>query len=1480
MNISTNLASLVTQNSLKRSTLNLNEAIERMTTGFKINHAKDNAANYSISNKYSTKISAYEVAEDNAMMGLDLVSTASGTLDLIEERVSRLRYLQEQALNGTNDQKALDAINAECNTIVDEINRIYSSTEYNNIPFFSYEDNNAPSETVKKADSSTIFGQLGIGDSSFSIYDSSNNLVITYDTLETDSIHDFFDSLANHGLQGTINNGVISITSPDGSYIEGDLADALGISKITTPYIESTNQSSTADITYTLVSNATESTTFGELGASGTVTIRDKYDNLVGSFETDSTTTISSFFNQLDALGISGKLTNGVITLTSSAGNYAAASGAIADLGIGLVTSDGKRTTGVEQTSTLKVTTTTSSTQTDTIWQTTTTESTATNTIWTTTTTSTTQTNTIWVTTTTSTTTTNTITTPGTYVTQSTGAFLKEIAHIDTTNMTALSEVANKNVDLAAGTYAIKTVEDLEILSQMSNDYLLNNTYTFVLGSDLDMAVAGYSAETGKSWTPIINGGSYCFDGNGYAISNLYINAPESSYVGLFGCLSGGGVTIKNLGLEDVYVSGRDFVGGLIGGGDSFTAENCYVTGHVIGNNTVGGLVGQGGYTTIFGCYSEATVNGNSTVGGFGGLIDTDSKIEQCYSASNVTGTQNVGGLLGQLYMNAEMYDSYAMGNVTGGDNTGGLVGISSDNGHFEHVYASGTVSSSSASAGGLIGFSDMNTYVYDAYVLVSNASTISGIFCGYNENEVLELDHCYYNQGLEYDYVGSMGENGSLTSSNIQSYTGSVPYVFTKATNYQTTVGSKTEYIVSTVWQTMTTSTTRTETVMVSTTLSEERTDFLAVLTQKDTSGLLSVSEINGKSSFDGITCAVRTTEDLQLIAQLTNAGNEFSTTTFILANDLDFTGIDNWTSIGNEFYGFKGSFDGNGYVISKLNIDSTNDRPGLFGTLYGSVSNLGLENVNVSGGTYYTGALAGYAESCQITNCYAIGQVKGAKYYVGGLIGGGTYVGIYNSYFGGEVRGYDSVGGIAGVLTMANVSSCFFNGTILGNEQLGGITGYYETEPGFDTVVDCYVKGKINLLSGSPNNVGGLFGYLEWAELKVNHCYVLTESPRLNGLFAGGLNEYSTITIENSYYGTFYQSSTLPTYDGGLKATTQSQLYTGTHPFTPDSTSFLMYTTITEPKTQTTTVWITTTSEATRTEAVTTPISNTILETETIWETTTTATTNTETLWETTTTSTTETETIYTTTTTSSTQTSTIYTTTTSGATGTSTFNDIGLASNGYITVYSNGTSAIMTVKTSSTLADLTGFLSSHGITASISNGVLEASPQTGSYITGMSENLRTALGFDPSNYTVSEGKGNTSSNKYSSTINTSLTGDVTFASAGVSGGTIKVHKANGSYATIKITGTDTMQTLQEKLEGLGFTTDFSNNKLTVNGKGNLYIESSTLSLLNLGAVNKVEKTNVTNSSSNRLTYKEALMTLAAVVPDEAPSLVFRSV
>ena len=116
---------------MKQSTNSLNQAIERMTTGAKINHAKDNAANYNISTNMTTKLGALQVAEDNCAMGLDMLTTAEDSINQITDGLSRLRTLAVQAQNGTYGSQSLESINSEANALTSELNRIFKTASYN-----------------------------------------------------------------------------------------------------------------------------------------------------------------------------------------------------------------------------------------------------------------------------------------------------------------------------------------------------------------------------------------------------------------------------------------------------------------------------------------------------------------------------------------------------------------------------------------------------------------------------------------------------------------------------------------------------------------------------------------------------------------------------------------------------------------------------------------------------------------------------------------------------------------------------------------------------------------------------------------------------------------------------------------------------------------------------------------------------------------------------------------------------------------------------------------------------------------------------------------------------------------------------------------------------------------------------------------------------------------------------------------------------
>lgn len=138
LTINTNLSSLIAQRSFNNATNGMNTSLERMSTGYKINHSKDNAAGYSIANKWETQISSLDVAADNAATGLDLLTTAEETYSLLTGHLQRIRDLTEQASNGTYGSASLKSIQAEVYARLQEISRISANSEFNGIKLMAY----------------------------------------------------------------------------------------------------------------------------------------------------------------------------------------------------------------------------------------------------------------------------------------------------------------------------------------------------------------------------------------------------------------------------------------------------------------------------------------------------------------------------------------------------------------------------------------------------------------------------------------------------------------------------------------------------------------------------------------------------------------------------------------------------------------------------------------------------------------------------------------------------------------------------------------------------------------------------------------------------------------------------------------------------------------------------------------------------------------------------------------------------------------------------------------------------------------------------------------------------------------------------------------------------------------------------------------------------------------------------------------------
>ncbi len=131
--VNTNMQALRIQQNFDNATKRMNTSMERMSSGSKINSAKDDAAGLAVSTTLKNTISSSKVASDNVHIGSDMLSSVEGTLNVISENLGRIRDLTEQASNGTYSTDDLAAIASEVEKRIDMINKLANSTSFNGI---------------------------------------------------------------------------------------------------------------------------------------------------------------------------------------------------------------------------------------------------------------------------------------------------------------------------------------------------------------------------------------------------------------------------------------------------------------------------------------------------------------------------------------------------------------------------------------------------------------------------------------------------------------------------------------------------------------------------------------------------------------------------------------------------------------------------------------------------------------------------------------------------------------------------------------------------------------------------------------------------------------------------------------------------------------------------------------------------------------------------------------------------------------------------------------------------------------------------------------------------------------------------------------------------------------------------------------------------------------------------------------------------
>ncbi len=314
LGINTNVASLSAQNQLTKSQDLSNQALERLSSGLRINSAKDDAAGLAISTRFQSQISGLNVAQRNANDGISLAQTAEGALEESTNILQRIRELSVQSANSTNSSSDRSALQGEVNQLKQELDRIASSTQFNGLNLLdgsftaqSFQVGANANQTI----SVTVSGARGA--------DLGNNTVSalsdTTVSQGTGSVSAAAASLS--GETNTIAAQDVTLSGPEGSKVVSLTAGQTAESIATAINAESGTTGVTAE--------ATTTATLSNLSADGTVSFT------LGSGSDTATISAAVTSSDLSALskaindnsgttGVTAEVSGGEITLTQADG--------------------------------------------------------------------------------------------------------------------------------------------------------------------------------------------------------------------------------------------------------------------------------------------------------------------------------------------------------------------------------------------------------------------------------------------------------------------------------------------------------------------------------------------------------------------------------------------------------------------------------------------------------------------------------------------------------------------------------------------------------------------------------------------------------------------------------------------------------------------------------------------------------------------------------------------------------------------------------------------------------------------------------------------------------------------------------------------------------------------------------------------------------------------------------------------------------
>jgi len=581
-------------------------------------------------------------------------------------------------------------------------------------------------------------------------------------------------------------------------------------------------------------------------------------------------------------------------------------------------------------------------------------------------------------------------------------------------------------------------IGSLENLYWLSNTSIIRRTTSiwdkhFIQTADIDAGDTQYW-NSGEGFSPIGNAAT-CFSGNydgqTLEINGLTIKRPNSNYQGLFGY--GAGASIANVRLTDINIQGDFSVGGVVSGVTSSSISYCSVNGTVIGNDSVGGIIGGGQWDfNVNSCFNSSNVSASTSFAGgiIGYIFAGEHQILNCCNTGSISSYDSVGGLIGWSEVaDNQIMNSYNTGSISSNNSAGGLIGNSLDQDIFiSNCYSVGSVTADSY-CGGLIGpnmsYTAENCF-WDIETSGQQNGTPNGSDTGMIGATTTEMQDTFIYLLRNWDFQGeTTNGNDDIWGMNSTVNDG-YPFLF---------------------WQ-----------------------------------GYTHTAQTDFTPAGSGTVAEPYQIEKLGNLHWLSNNSSVWDKY-FIQTSDINASDTQYWENgegfspTGNTTTLFTGIYDGQGYGIDGIMINRpTSDNQGFFGKCNDAeISNLNLNNVEITGNSY-VGGLAGYLDNLnQIQYCSSNGNIS-SNNVAGGLIGFiDNRNNVFKSFSSGNVNAaFNDAGGLIGCIRSPDndIQNCYSKSDVNGDTNVGGFTGISHMDLSF--VFYCFCEGSV---SGNWN-IGGFIG------------------------------------------------------------------------------------------------------------------------------------------------------------------------------------------------------------------------------------------------------------------------------------------------------------------------------------------------------------------------------------------------------------------